>query len=131
MEYARNVLGLDAAGHEEEGDAGPLVVTALSCAIAGQHHPIRIRPGTKAHSLYGTSEAVEPFYCNYGLNPEFEASFIERGLVFSARGDDAEARILELPDHRFFVATLFVPFARSSADEPHPLVTAFLEAIGG
>ena len=40
----------------------------------------------------------------------------------------AEVRILELPDHPFFVATLFVPQARSTEREPHPLVTAFVVA---
>jgi len=39
-----------------------------------------------------------------------------------------EARVLELPDRRFFIATLFVPQLRSSSTSPHPLITAFLRA---
>ena len=128
VEYARNVVGLEEAGHEEEGDVGPLVVTALSCTIAGQHRPIQIHPSSKAYSHYGTGDAMEPFYCNYGLNADFESSFTDGGLSFSARGDDDEVRILELDGHPFFMATLFVPFARSTAVEPHPLVAGFLEA---
>jgi CTP synthase (UTP-ammonia lyase) len=34
-----------------------------------------------------------------------------------------------LSGHPFFVATLFVPQARSTADQPHPLVTAFVKAV--
>ena len=46
-------------------------------------------------------------------------------------GSDAEGevRVLELPEHPFFVATLFVPQTRSRPQAPHPLVSAFLEAI--
>ena len=41
---------------------------------------------------------------------------------------DGEARVLELPDHRFFVATLFVPQLSSSPGSPHPLIVAYLRA---
>jgi CTP synthase (UTP-ammonia lyase) len=41
---------------------------------------------------------------------------------------DKEARVLVIPDHPFFVATLFVPQARSRPGNPHPLVCAYLEA---
>ena len=46
-------------------------------------------------------------------------------------GSDAEGevRVLELPEHPFFIATLFVPQARSRPEAPHPLVSAFLLAI--
>jgi CTP synthase (UTP-ammonia lyase) len=35
---------------------------------------------------------------------------------------------MELPDHPFFVATLFVAPLSSTADRPHPLVVAFVRA---
>jgi CTP synthase (UTP-ammonia lyase) len=37
-------------------------------------------------------------------------------------------RVVELTDHRFFVATLFVPQLSSRPDAPHPLITALLKA---
>jgi CTP synthase (UTP-ammonia lyase) len=36
--------------------------------------------------------------------------------------------VLELPGHPFFLGTLYVPQARSTAARPHPLVTEFLRA---
>jgi CTP synthase (UTP-ammonia lyase) len=39
-------------------------------------------------------------------------------------------RAIELPRHRFFVATLFQPQLSSTAEEPHPLILAYLEAAG-
>jgi hypothetical protein len=35
---------------------------------------------------------------------------------------------VELPSHRFFVATLFVPQTSSAPDAPHPLIGAYLAA---
>ena len=45
-----------------------------------------------------------------------------------ARGADGEMRAFELPDHPFFVATLFQPQLSSSFDAPHPIVLGFLRA---
>ena len=42
----------------------------------------------------------------------------------TARG---EPRIVELEEHAFFIATLFIPQARSTPASPHPLV-GFAEA---
>jgi CTP synthase (UTP-ammonia lyase) len=38
-------------------------------------------------------------------------------------------RILELDGHPFFMGTLFVPQASSTAEQPHPLVTGFLKEV--
>jgi CTP synthase (UTP-ammonia lyase) len=40
--------------------------------------------------------------------------------------NDGEARILEIQEHPFFIATLFVPQLTSSPSNPHPLITAHL-----
>jgi CTP synthase (UTP-ammonia lyase) len=42
--------------------------------------------------------------------------------------DDDEVRVLELPQHAFYVATLYVPQARSTPAAPHPLITALPRA---
>jgi CTP synthase (UTP-ammonia lyase) len=41
---------------------------------------------------------------------------------------DGEARIIELPAHRFFIGTLFLPQHLSTATRPHPLVVAYVAA---
>ena len=38
------------------------------------------------------------------------------------------SRIVELPDHPFFLATLFLPQARSTAASPHPLLAGYAAA---
>jgi CTP synthase (UTP-ammonia lyase) len=50
------------------------------------------------------------------------------GLRLVGRGENGEVRVVELPDRQFFLATLFLPQHRSTAGEPHPIITAFLNA---
>ena len=129
VEYARDVVGIADADHEETNPTGPrLAVTALSCSLAGQDHPVNLVAGTRASAIYGATRTIEPFFCSFGLNPGFRAPLEQRGLVVSGIGDDGEVRVLELPAHAFFIATLYVPQARLTADQPHPLVFAFVEA---
>jgi len=49
-------------------------------------------------------------------------------MVVSGIDADGEVRIVELKEHPFFIATLFVPQHRSNPEVPHPLITAYLEA---
>ena len=90
-----------------------------------------IRPGTLAARLYDTAEATEDYYCNYGVNPEYDQLLEGGGLRVSGRGSTGEIRIVEIPDHPFFLATLFVPQARSTAITPHPLLVGYAAAVNG
>jgi len=42
---------------------------------------------------------------------------------------EGEIRVVELPHHPFFIATLFVPQLLSRPDCPHPLITAFIGKV--
>lgn len=130
LEYVRNVLGFTDADHEAANPSAPrLAITALACSFVGQHHPVRLISGTLAASIYGATETVEPFFCNYGLNPEYQEMLEQSGVLVSGIGQDGVTRILELTEHPFFLATLFVPQARSTPEHPHPLVAAFVAAV--
>ena len=90
-----------------------------------------VRPGTRAARLYGGAGAAdERYYCNYGVNPDWVRRLEEGGLVVSGTGDAGEVRVVELPELPFFVATLFLPQARSSATAPHPVLAGFAAAAG-
>src|SRR5579863_5155391 len=72
VEFARDVAGVVDADHAERNPvAARPVVTALTCSLAGQTHSVRIVPGTQAAAIYRTAETFEPFFCSYGLNPEY------------------------------------------------------------
>lgn len=86
-------------------------------------------PGTRAARLYGAPESIEDYYCNYGVNPDYVRQMEAGGLRVSGLGADGEVRIVEIPDHPFFLATLFLPQARSTASAPHPLLAGFAAAL--
>ena len=129
LEFARNVLGVTDAHHAEYDPCGSqLFITPLSCSLAGQQMAIRLHPDTVAARAYRSLAATERYYCNFGLNPDYLHPLIAGGLVVSGVDDDDEVRVVELPRHRFFVATLFVPQTSSSPGHPHPLVSALVHA---
>lgn len=130
IEVARNVLGFTDAQHAEyDPDASDLFISALECSPAGREMSVSLVPGSKAAGAYKATEVRESYYCNFGVNPE--RAQVLRGGVLQVVGsdEDGEIRVVELADHPFFVATLFVPQVRSSPGMPHPLVSAFLQAV--
>jgi CTP synthase (UTP-ammonia lyase) len=126
LEYARNVLGFkDAAHAETDPYASCLFITPLSCSLVGKTMEVTIAPESKAACAYQATRSTEAFYCNFGLNPAYQQSLEQEGLRITGTDQNGEARIVELPSHPFFMGTLFVPQARSSAGNPHPLILQF------
>lgn len=129
VEFARNVLGSTGAGHEEYGPStGSLFITALNCSLRGRQMSVTLVPGTLAASAYPTATTAERYYCDFGLNPACRDQIAGGGLTVSGVDQDGEVRIVELPGHRFFLATLFVPQTSSGPGHPHPLLSAFVTA---
>ncbi|MEO5837255.1 MAG: hypothetical protein ABIQ73_02450 [Acidimicrobiales bacterium] len=129
LEYARNVMGFADADHAEYDPYGSrLFVTPLSCSLVGQTLDVSLTTGTIAAAAYGAPTATERYYCNFGMNLEYLDDIVDAGLVVSGVDPDGEPRVIELPDHRFFVATLFVPQTSSTPAAPHPIIDAFLSA---
>lgn len=129
IEFARAVAGIDDAAHAEtDPDASCLLVSPLSCSLAGQSFEVEIADGTRAAAAYGSTRAVERYYCRFGLNPDFVEPLVAAGLTVSAVDVDGEPRIVELLALRFFVATLFVPQTSSAPGAPHPLIRSFVAA---
>ncbi|MCI0415296.1 hypothetical protein L0222_21190 [bacterium] len=89
---------------------------------------VSIFENTRAYDAYGTESAEEQFLCNYGVNPKYQDQIIRNPLIVSGVGPDGEIRIVEIPGHRFFIATLFVPQMLSTEKKPHPLIVNFLTA---
>ena len=53
---------------------------------------------------------------------------METGLIISGRDDAGKARIFEVHNKRFFIATGFLPQLNSTPENPHPLIAAFLKS---
>jgi CTP synthase (UTP-ammonia lyase) len=127
IEFARNVLGFRDAQHAEYDPYGSrLFISSLTCSLAGLTMPVNLEPKSLAAQCYGKRRVYEKYYCNFGLNGTYRAALQEGGLRITGVDDDEEPRVLELPDHPYYLATLFVPQARSTVGEPHPLITRLL-----
>jgi CTP synthase (UTP-ammonia lyase) len=129
LEFGRHVMGLDDAEHEETApDASRLLVTALTCSPAGQTMPVTLDSSSRVAGWYGTTRITERYYCKYGLNPEYEEEIEAAGLRVVGWDDGGEPRVVDIPDHPFFIGALFVPLPSPDPDTTHPLVAAFIEA---
>ena len=122
-------MGFLEADHEETApNATTLIISRLACSLVGTTQAIKIVPGSNAYKAYRQPKVMEQFSCNYGFNPHFRDEIAKGKLRITGVGPDEEARIVELPDHCFYVATLFLPQNSSSADKPHPLIVEYLRA---
>jgi CTP synthase (UTP-ammonia lyase) len=122
-------MGIQDAEHEETAPgASTLLISKLSCSLVGKVEMVRIAPGSLAHLAYGQQEATEQFACNYGVNPGYRQRLQEGGVRISGIDVEGEVRIVELPSHRFFMGTLFLPQLLSRPEWPHPLITAYVRA---
>jgi CTP synthase len=89
---------------------------------------ISLTPNTMAYKIYGKPDILESFNCNYELNPDYREKLESFGLVVSGLSDNGRARIIELTDKRFFIATGFLPQLNSKPEKPHPFFVSYLRA---
>ena len=129
--HASGELGIKDAEHAEyDPYASKLVVNPLSCSLAGQMLEIElVDTSAITYKAFDTDRIKEKYYCNFGLNPAYQEQLHVNGFKVTGKDGTNEARILELDNHPFFIATLFVPQDNSTAEKPHKLVTAFLRSV--
>jgi CTP synthase (UTP-ammonia lyase) len=127
LEYARNVMGIADAQHAEiDPTASRLLLTALTCSPAGKQMPVTLVAGSRVASWYGGTRTIEQYYCNYGVNPAYEADLQAAGLRVVGRDDDGEPRVVDLETHPFYIGTLYVPQPSGDVARPHAVVAALL-----
>jgi CTP synthase (UTP-ammonia lyase) len=130
IEIAKNMLGIKDAQHEEyDSQSSTLFVNKLVCSLAGKTMDVYLKSGTLAHRLYALDNTKENYYCNFGINPAFKNALQHPQICISGVDQDQDIRIIELPNHRFFLITLFVPQTRSKPESPHPLINGFVKAV--
>lgn len=129
IEFARNVCGITLADHEEINPVSPdLLVAKLSCSLVEQQEQLAI---CDKNSLLFNIIQQEPltgkYFCSYGLNKSYVGQLKSNGLKITALSSDGEVRAFEIASHPFFIGTLFQPALTSTADEPNPIITAFVK----
>nr|WP_042196334.1 CTP synthase [Kibdelosporangium sp. MJ126-NF4]CEL22565.1 CTP synthase [Kibdelosporangium sp. MJ126-NF4]CTQ89421.1 CTP synthase (EC 6.3.4.2) [Kibdelosporangium sp. MJ126-NF4] len=126
LEFARDVCGLDVYHGENDPDADELLIVPLTCSLFEHEGAVTVAPDSLAHRILGTSRTVERYHCAYGMSEQYVQTLREHGLLVTGTDDDGQPRIVELPGHPFFLATLFQP--ELAECEPHPVVRMFATA---
>jgi len=131
VEYAKNVIGIAHADHEESTpDAADLVIAKLSCSLKGQQEQVMVLDrSTWLYQVLGKEEFTGFFNCNYGVNPAYQKQIDQYPFVFTAFSTNGEVRALELKGHRFFKGTLFQPPLESTEVVPNLLLMDFFKQI--
>jgi CTP synthase (UTP-ammonia lyase) len=130
LEIAQNILGFKDAEHAEYDPYGSkLFVSELACFLAGREMQLSLVKGSRVANFYGGTKVIERYYCNFGVNPYYVEELKKAPIEITGSDAEGEIRVVEIPANKFFVATLFVPQARSAVEKPHPLVDGFIKAI--
>ncbi len=139
IEFARNVLGLEAA-HSTEFVAdtpNPVIcmleeqkkITFKGGTMRLGAQPCHLQPDSKAATCYESTEVDERHRHRYEFNPEFRNPFAAAGMPATGTSPDGNlVEIVEVPEHPWFVAVQFHPEFKSKPLAAHPLFTGFVDA---
>lgn len=139
IEFARDVLGYADANSAEMDTKTPHKVvdlmesqkniTGMGGTMRLGAYPCEIKPGTLAEKIYGTTHISERHRHRYEFNNDYLAEYESHGMIASGMNPDNHlVEIVEIPSHRFFIASQFHPELQSTVLKPHKLFTAFVAA---
>jgi CTP synthase len=139
VEYARHVCGMPEADSTECSPDTPqniiyklrdlLGVDDLGGTMRLGSYACELKPGSRAHQLYGQAVIHERHRHRYEFNCLYEKALTDQGLEIVGRSLDGKfVEIIELPSHPWYVAVQFHPEFKSKPLTPHPLFAGFVEA---
>jgi len=139
IEYARNILGFQAANSTEfDSDTAFPVIAIMEDQIGvtdkggtmrlGAYKAV-LKNGSRLSRLYEASEVWERHRHRFEFNNRYLEDFIKKGFVISATSPDGKlVEAIELPKetHPWFVGTQYHPEFKSKPLKPHPLFVSFI-----
>lgn len=138
VEFARNVLGLEASSTELNPKTKNPVIDMMEeqkkISIKGGtmrlgSYTCKLRKGSKAQLAYGETVIHERHRHRYEFNNKYLDQIEASGL--KAVGVNPESNlveVVELKDHPWFIGVQYHPELRSTVLNPHPLFVRFIEA---
>jgi len=137
VEYARNVLDLEAASEEFETGEENLVVAEMRDQKDIEKKGGTMRLGDyeadiegEVSDIYGEETAVERHRHRYEVNTRYHQQLEENGLKISGKMKNGTlAEYIELSENSFFIGTQSHPEFTSSFQEPNPLYQEFVKNI--
>jgi CTP synthase len=139
IEFARNVCKMEGANSTEMDPDTPYpVIDYLPEQYEGIDmggtlrlglYNCALTPGSKAHQIYKNAMIAERHRHRYEFNNKYKKQLEDCGLVFSGMNPETGlAEIIELPKHKFFIASQFHPEFLSRPYRAHPLFKEFIRA---
>ena len=138
-DFARHVAGMDGANSTEFDPETPFPIIDLlpeqkevrdmGGTMRLGADPVKLHAGTRAREIYGEAVIYERHRHRYEVNNHLRKRLEQAGLVCSGTSpDDRLVEVIELPQHRFFVASQFHPEFKSRPLRPQPLFRDFVRA---
>lgn len=139
VEFARNVCGLKGANSSElNPDTNYPVIDIMpdqkeidqkGGTMRLGLYPCKILESSKAYLCYHEELIYERHRHRYELNNEYRDILKEKGMIISGISPDGRlVEMIELPNHKWFVAGQFHPEFKSRPNRPHPLFREFIRA---
>lgn len=151
IEYARNVAHLEGAHSTEFAPETEHPVVGLITEWLDEEGQVETRDaqsdlggtmrlgsqlchlaeGSKVAELYNSTTCMERHRHRYEVNNNYRAQLEQAGLSFTGLSSDKKlVEIIEIKDHRWFVAGQFHPEFTSTPRDGHPLFEGFVAAAG-
>ncbi len=137
IEFARNVCNLEGANSTEmdENTKHPIIdylpeqyegINMGGTLRLGLYN-CKVTPNTITHKAYGKDLIQERHRHRYEFNNKYKKILEDNGLIVSGINPEANlVEIVELKNHKFFVACQFHPEFTSRPQRAHPLFREFI-----
>ena len=138
IEFAESVCGLnDCNSYELNSNCeNPIIdimeeqknIAALGGTMRLGNYDCKIEKGTLAYSLYKKLNIQERHRHRYEFNSDYKSKLEEKGMVFSGYNPKTGlVEIIEIPEHKYFIACQFHPEFKSRPTKPHPLFVGLIK----
>jgi CTP synthase len=95
-------------------------------------YPAMLKERSLVRKLYGKEKVEERHRHRFEVNPDYIEKLEKKGLIFSGVSPNRRLmEFLEIPKHKFFVATQAHPEFTSSLLNPNPVFLGFVKACTG
>ncbi len=142
VEFARNIWKLQGADSSEinpETKHAVIDILPEQKNITNKGGTMRLgaykallKKDTQVRKLYGKDAIYERHRHRYELNPKYHEILQKNGMIFSGISPDKRlVEFIELPEHKFFIATQAHPEFKSSLLNPSPIFKGFVKACRG
>ena len=93
-------------------------------------HNVELVKNTLAHAIYGKDKIRQRHRHRFEFNQEYQKLLEKNKIVLSGFSDNGRrTEILEIPNHRFYMATQYHPEFLSKPGKPEPIYNNFIKAI--